>query len=169
MSVTRTATRIWFGVEPTAEDVARSKADVDAFRRIGADASAPPWEVATARADRLLRSYLSADQVSSVDREGWFEVVSSRGRPWRILVGYSVRNCLLLDEKRKKVSRWCLQQAELVPEEDANLAQKLLLETDEDAFLAVAKEAKLDTPAAVRLDLALAVVEWATEKGLLPA
>lgn len=91
-------------------------------------------EAATARARNLLLAHLSPAQRDSLARLGHFDV-QVEGRTYRIRQG-THGNVRLLDAGRE-VRSFCAQP-DGVPAEDAMLAQKLMIETDEAAFLRVA-------------------------------
>lgn len=89
------------------------------------------------RARQLLKANLSLEQTRQLEERGWFEVHGSKGTRYQVWQG-QVRNVLQCDDSGRIIGRFCAHPAEAVPDEDAMLAQKLLLETDEAAFLAIA-------------------------------
>ncbi len=89
------------------------------------------------RARQLLKANLTLEQTKQLEDRGWFEVLGSLGRRYQVWQG-QVRNVIRLGEDGKPASRLCAHPGEAVPDEDAMLAQKLLLETDEETFTKVA-------------------------------
>ncbi|MCK1713546.1 MULTISPECIES: hypothetical protein [unclassified Bradyrhizobium] len=91
-----------------------------------------------ARGRRLLREWLSPEQRTQFDADGYFEVTGSHtGRRYRILQG-TVSNVLELDEKGQPKIGWCFVPEPTLVAGDVMLAQKIALETDEAAVLALA-------------------------------
>ncbi|MET4323515.1 MULTISPECIES: hypothetical protein [unclassified Bradyrhizobium] len=91
-----------------------------------------------ARARRLLRDWLSPEQRAQFDAEGYFEVTGSHtGRRYRIYQA-SVSNVLEVDEQGQPKIGWCFVPERPLVAGDIMLAQKIALETDELAVLAVA-------------------------------
>jgi hypothetical protein len=94
------------------------------------------WE-AEERAQQLLRSWLSADQLAQYDAREHFEVVGcDTGNRYRICRG-KVFNVHELDARGLEVRSWCFT-VEGVVTGDINLAQKIALETFEKKALAIA-------------------------------
>lgn len=89
-------------------------------------------------AKKLLREHLSDEQRKEFDKLSSFRVIIG-DKTYRIKRGIA-GNVELLDAKGKPISRYCIHPAQTVPPEDNMLAQKLLLEADEKAFL---KEANM--------------------------
>jgi hypothetical protein len=87
------------------------------------------------RARRLLTSNLTKEQHESLEKFGFFEVVVE-GKTYRIRQG-THGNVRLLGADGKESKSFCIQPNG-VPDEDAMLAQKLMLETDEASFLRIA-------------------------------
>lgn len=87
------------------------------------------------RARRLLMSHLTDYQRRMYRKHRYFHVVSEKGKKYRIKHG-DTQNVYLL-EKGKEAKRFCIHPSN-VPVEDAMLAQLLMLETDEHAFLKIA-------------------------------
>lgn len=90
---------------------------------------------AKARARRLLVEALSAEQQASYEKNGYF-IVEVGGTKYRIDQG-THGNVKQLDHAGRPIYSYCIQPAN-VPDEDAMLAQKLMLETDEEAFKRIA-------------------------------
>lgn len=87
----------------------------------------------------ILFAHLSARQRDSYVRLGYFHVVASTGRRWRILVNSATGNCCLLDHQETVVARYCAHGREpSLPLSAHHLIQKIALEADEPAFLSAA-------------------------------
>lgn len=97
--------------------------------------------IAAERADELLREHLDHQQRDELEKAKRFHVVSQKGKRFRIDRG-SHGNVFELDDKERPSRRFCIQPPG-VPHGDAMLAQKLLLETDEDAFRRIANVTEL--------------------------
>lgn len=95
----------------------------------------------TEKAKKLLFSMLTDEQKESWEKKKHFEVLV-KGKLYRIRKSSTVR--LLDDEKKEKIS-YCIHPSYdyRLPEDDVALAQKLLLETDEEAFLRIANATRL--------------------------
>ena len=95
---------------------------------------------AEARGRRLLRRWLSQEQRAQFDAMNFFDVVGSNtGKRYRIFYGQSA-NIREMDEAGNAKMGWCfVPKGYLVPG-DVMLAQKIALETDELAALAVANQ-----------------------------
>jgi hypothetical protein len=90
------------------------------------------------RAYTLLKRWLSSEQIAQLDRHGYFEVRGSHsGRCYRIRRDRNM-NIDELDGEGSRVAVWCFGPAGYLPLGDNMLAQKIALETDEQAALAVA-------------------------------
>lgn len=90
------------------------------------------------RAKRLLYSCLTNYQKRTYRQNKWFHVTSNKGRKYRISHGDTMNITLI--EKGKPTKKYCIHPRN-VPVEDTMLAQKLLIETNEDQFLKVANAA----------------------------
>jgi hypothetical protein len=97
---------------------------------------------AQAKAQTLLQSLLSDDQLAHWQQQGYFEVVA-RGsrRRYRIFRG-SHGNVYALNPRGEFVVKYCGQPSG-VPIEDMLIAQKLQIEYDEDEFLKRANGTRL--------------------------
>ncbi|WP_426615766.1 hypothetical protein [Bradyrhizobium sp. McL0616] len=90
------------------------------------------------RARRLLREWLSPAQREQFDAEGYFDVIGcDTCRRYRIHWG-SVSNVVELDEKMIPKIGWCFVPEQCLVAGDVMLAQKIALETNEGAALALA-------------------------------
>ena len=87
---------------------------------------------------KLLREWLSPDQLAQFNADGYFDVIGSdTGRRYRIHYGSSMNIDELDDRGRPRFCYCVITAARLVPG-DIVLAQKIALETDERAVLALA-------------------------------
>lgn len=103
-------------------------------------------DTAKARARRLLISMLNPDQQKELDEKNHFHltVYSKDGtmKVYRIEHGYA-GNVKLLGLDGQPVKRYCIHADSRLPYEDQMLAQKLLLETNEEHFLKTANMTQL--------------------------
>ena len=96
-------------------------------------------DTAEARATRLLRRWLSAEQCAQFDAMNFFDVIGcSTGKRYRIHQG-RVANVREIDEVGNSKMALCFAPKGNLVAADVMLAQKIALETDELAALAVAK------------------------------
>jgi hypothetical protein len=91
-----------------------------------------------ARGRRLLRSWLSDEQLAQFDARNFFDVIGCHtARRYRIYYA-NVANVEEIDKVGRPIIRYCfVPKGDLVPG-DVMLAQKIALETNELAALAVA-------------------------------
>lgn len=89
------------------------------------------------RAEALLRSQLSPEQLATYEAAKYFDVIIDEHRTYRIRRGWA-GNIELIDARRVTVAKYCIHPKHPIPVGDAMLAQKLMLETEEDRFLDVA-------------------------------
>lgn len=95
-------------------------------------------EAAVARAKELLLAHLNEEQKRELRTERRFTVISADGeRVYRIKQGRA-QNVELIAPDGRVLERYCAHPVEMVPDEDTMLAQKLMLEADEEAFICVA-------------------------------
>jgi hypothetical protein len=85
----------------------------------------------TQRARTLLRRHLDLKQRREFDRCGRFKVIGVSGS----------RYVIDLHSVRSGPRIWCIQSTNVVPQYDLMLMRKLLIECDEQAFLATARSA----------------------------
>jgi hypothetical protein len=102
-------------------------------RRAAAEARAREARYAQERAEKLLQTCLTDEQKAMRAAKGFFVVQGRRSR-YRIHQG-THGNIEVVNRDGRVTHRLCGQPSD-VPSADANLAQKLGLELDEDAFLA---------------------------------
>jgi len=94
------------------------------------------------RAYTLLKEWLSPEQLARFESHGYFEVQGSRsGKCYRIRPDRFM-NIDELGKEGTPVAVWCVGPAGCLPIGDAMLAQKIALETDEQAALAVANRGR---------------------------
>lgn len=95
-------------------------------------------EEAVAKAERLLMESLREKQLEEYQEFKRFTVISKDGkRTYRVNKG-RIRNVQLIDQGGKVLRTYCGHPQEYVPDEDTMLAQKLLLEHEEERFLKLA-------------------------------
>lgn len=98
-------------------------------------AATPGLNLAQDRARELLLSHLNEEQRSHYNEHRWFMVLGSRTlRRYRIEIHHLVANVRRIDDG----ARLCAHCNDNLPIFDHLLAQKLMIESDEDAFLAIA-------------------------------
>lgn len=128
--------------EETAEqraDRERVATEAAAAARARQEAYQAARAEARARALETLGMVLTAGQLASYAEHGWFEVMSSKGRRWRIRDRGQSGNVDLMPEiGDEREATYCAHPPGQLPDADAHLAQALTLATDEDAFLRVA-------------------------------
>ena len=94
------------------------------------------------RADALLKEWLSPEQRSTLHKYGFFEVRGSHtAKCYRIHCGRNM-NIHEVGTGQTQVAIWCFGPVGHLPLGDVMLAQKLALETDEQAALAVANRSR---------------------------
>jgi hypothetical protein len=90
------------------------------------------------KARALLRRWLSPAQLEQYEKMGHFEVVGSdSGKRYRIH-RHPQMNIEEIDERGARVAFWCFVPEGNLPVGDIMLAQKIALETEERAALAIA-------------------------------
>jgi hypothetical protein len=88
---------------------------------------------------RLLKDWLSPEQLAQYDIHNYFDVVGCHtGRTYRIRHGTSA-NIVELNSAGRPLVGWCFIPRDDLVAGDVMLAQKIALETDESAALNVAK------------------------------
>jgi hypothetical protein len=101
---------------------------------------------------RLLRSWLSPEQLAQFDALGYFDVTGSdSGRTYRIKFGICA-NIQEFGEDGAPRAGWCFVPDNCLVPGDVMLAQKIALETGERAALAVANKFGASAPIATRRD-----------------
>ena len=109
----------------------RAKALSDWFRE--------PGRARDARGIRLLREWLSPEQLAQYDRFGYFDVTGcDSGKRYRIRYGTGT-NIYEMDDAGQTRTGWCFVPDGYLVAGDVVLAQKIALETDEPGALTVAK------------------------------
>lgn len=131
---------VWYvwasdGTGPTISDPPALSAEQIEASRQAVDERHQKREEAKERAQRLLVACLSEKQREEYERDRAFHVYAGNRR-YRIRTGRA-GNVDLIEEDRVRVI-YCGHPIEDVPDEDTMLAQKLLIETDEEAFLEMA-------------------------------
>lgn len=100
---------------------------------------------AGARAEKLLRSALTADQRQCLEARGFFYTMGADGHMYRIKRGRcnNVERVDVAQPSRPPVERLCAHPGLFVPDADTMLAQKLMLECDPAAFRKIANKTPL--------------------------
>ena len=136
-------------VRETPEQVAERAAKAELARQAAAIEAAKVkvfTDTAKARARRLLISMLTPDQRKELEEKNHFHLTvhdrSGSMRVYRIEHGYA-GNVKLLGVAGQPVKRYCIHADYRLPYEDQMLAQKLLLESNEEHFLKVANMTQL--------------------------
>jgi len=103
----------------------------------------PPWVgEAEQKALDLLKQWLSSVQLAQYERTGRFDVTGCHsGKRYRICRGRQM-NVHELDQNGVQIAVWCFGPEGCLPVGDIMLAQKIALETDEHAALAVANRCR---------------------------
>ena len=87
---------------------------------------------------KLLREWLSQEQLAQYDAHRYFEVIGCHtGKRYRICHGNGA-NIIELDDAALPRTGWCFVPRDPLVAGDVMLAQKIALETDERSALAVA-------------------------------
>jgi hypothetical protein len=90
------------------------------------------------RGRKLLREWLSREQLALYEARGYFEVIGCQtGKRYRIYRGNG-NNIIELDDAALPSTGWCFVPCDPLVVTDVMLAQKIALETDEQGALAVA-------------------------------
>jgi len=90
------------------------------------------------RGRKLLREWLSPEQLAQYDAHNCFEVTGCHtGKRYRIRHGMGA-NVFELDDTGRPRAGWCFVPKDYLVAGDVMLAQKIALETDERSTLAVA-------------------------------
>lgn len=116
-------------------NAARWKAEAEESAK-RAEAERLRREAAEARAEALLLEHLSEEQRADYRKHRHFVVHGRRAR-YRIRYGRS-GNVDVVNRDGRISHRYCAHPEECVPNPDTMLAQKLMLESDEDAFARIA-------------------------------
>lgn len=90
------------------------------------------------KAEVLLRRILTPKQIEDYDLHKRFEVRSQSGKIYRLHKGKCRNILLLLPNGQESRQGYCIHPRESVPVADVLIAQKLLLEGDEESFLRTA-------------------------------
>jgi hypothetical protein len=92
-----------------------------------------------ARGLRLLREWLSPEQLAQYDTHRYFDVIGCHsGKRYRIRHG-TATNIHELDDAGDPTTGWCFVPRDYLVAGDVMLAQKIALETNERSALAVAR------------------------------
>ena len=125
----------------TTEQQERWRQDQERATRIEQDRRRAEDE-AKAKAEVLLLRHLSDQQKADLKTKGFF-LVEVAGETYKIMRGFA-GNVKMLDKATGKDAKsFCIHPSERVPDADAMLAQKLLLETDTERFHKIANVTEL--------------------------
>lgn len=136
--------------ELTAEERARMEADRkerEEKERVRQKEEEKKRKAASKRARELLLANLSKEQREQFSKDKTFKVIGGDGAFFEIGLGRS-GNVREVDKDGKGIARFCIHPAEMVPDEDTMLAQKLLLETDPASFRKIANRTPIPAGAA---------------------
>jgi hypothetical protein len=121
--------------------VSKGRVAFEAFRQQCKEAE----DIREARGLALLREWLSPEQRAQLDASRSFDVVGCHtGRRYRIRLG-SRTNVHEIDQDGRPIIGWCFAPLENLVRGDVMLAQKIALEADENATLAVANKFPVPT------------------------
>lgn len=97
----------------------------------------PSWREANRRAEALLTEFLTTEQLRTLKKTGYL-TVPSPGHPGRVY--YIPRNLgyVWVYEDDRQAFRLCVRPCEHLPAADRILQHKLMIEGDEDRYLAIA-------------------------------
>jgi hypothetical protein len=113
----------------------RTQAIRDWYREFGC-----AHERRESRGIKLLREWLSTEQLAQFEAHNYFDVTCCHtGKRYRIRHG-TATNVYELDCAGRPRTGWCFVPKDYLVAGDVMLAQKIALETDEHAALAVAKK-----------------------------
>ena len=130
----RTTTATWQPTLPSPEEIERQNRE--------AEERACKKKEAQERALRLLREMLTREQLAAFEKDKRIPVDAPSGQRYIIHKGRAGNVFSIKDGKQ--VEKFCIQPDDLdIPDEDCMLAQKLLLEANEDEFLRVANRTRL--------------------------
>jgi hypothetical protein len=97
-------------------------------------------DVREARGLKLLREWLSQEQLAQYDASGFFDVTGcNSGNRYRVHRGAAM-NIVEIDDVGGIRTGWCFIPKACLVAGDVMLAQKIALETDERGALAIAKK-----------------------------
>jgi hypothetical protein len=107
-------------------------------RRRDLDAATQARQAARERARALLLELLSPAQRTDYLERGYFDMVGSAGRRWRIRATGQAGNVHLMGAEGQTLASACCHPPGHLPNEDAHVAQMLALAADEDGFVQTA-------------------------------
>lgn len=127
------------GVQDTEERRLRRTQEIEAAQARDLE-TRRAIEVAEGLAQRLLQSHLTPEQRASMKKHNWFIVEGGKSKKkYRIDTGGGpAGNIKELDHEHKVVARYCAHCEYGIPNHDQFLAQKFMIECDEEVFLRIA-------------------------------
>lgn len=104
-------------------------------------------ELARERAMALLLEMLHRSQVKELRNRGSFITMSNKGTLYEVAFGRQ-HNVFELDNKQRRIAEYCITNGgpEWIPDADVMLAQKLMIETDEDSLRRIANIRRYSRP-----------------------
>lgn len=122
----------------------RSEAEAGRLERYQRETAevAEKRRLAVNRAKQMLFAHLTTHQREMVEKNGWFVIEGGKsGKLYRVKAGGIAGNIEELDKNGEHaVARYCCHLENSFPMPDHHLAQKLMLEWDEDTFLRLANK-----------------------------
>ncbi|MFN8526288.1 MAG: hypothetical protein U0821_24580 [Chloroflexota bacterium] len=115
----------------------RAPAGMLAYHSLGARIRRQDLREAHERAEQLLRDLLKPDEYRDLNRRGYLEVPSP-SRPRRVYRVPRHQGQVKVYEGGVPVMALCLQPVEPVPDGDAVIIHKLMIEANEDEYLRIA-------------------------------
>jgi len=108
------------------EQIQREQAEIDRKRNLVIE-----------RSKEIFLEHLTPDQRDMVEKNGWFVIEGGKsGKLYRVKSGVIAGNVEELDPRGEKViAKYCCHLNYSFPKHDHHLAQKLMLEWDEEEFL----------------------------------
>jgi hypothetical protein len=94
------------------------------------------------KATALLKAWLSSSQRVQYERDGHFEVTGSHSGKCYVILHGRQANIVELDEHGTRAASWCFAPEGDLATGDIMLAQKIALETNEPAALAIANKSR---------------------------
>ncbi|SRR6266536_2082620 len=95
------------------------------------------------RAEALLRELLDDQQLEQWKIHRCVDVYGQKTHQLYRLTKARIGNVFHVDETDRRVAEYCIHYPSSIPIEDQIIAQKLMIETDEDAFLQIANMAPI--------------------------
>jgi hypothetical protein len=139
----------WIGqqpyVPPTPETEEQKRAREEANRKWQEESAkrAEKEKAAKQRAEKFLVEHLTSEQAKQYTEQKKFRIRSHSGKLYELDCTKKMHNIHMVDDAGKRLMEFCIYQTGQCPLPDNHLAQKLLLEHDEQKFLKVANARRL--------------------------